>query len=142
MLRPERSVEQSTTGDVQSMRRTTLNSSIEEVIDPSTAFMTTVQSPAAHHYDHILPKSVIGGPSSSALKNNNARTTVNFFRSVHNTSGNVFPGSGSRDSGRGLGGGWNGVVVEEMPQRDSSTGNRLAEIPGLKYLQVKVSQPQ
>jgi hypothetical protein len=94
------------------------------------------------HREPILPKTVTG---ATTVKNANARTAVNFFRSVHNNSGNVYNNhnSGSRDSGRGLGGGWNGGshIVEESPQRERlpSGIHSNAEIPGVSYLKVKVS---
>jgi hypothetical protein len=147
MLRPERSidhVEHST-----NLRRTSMNNSTEDMpSDGANPFMTSgMTSPqnipnSKHHYDHILPKTL----------EPNARTTVNFFKSVHHQSNN--PGMNaniSRDSSRGLGGGWNGhhnnnnqVIVEDAstiqsPPRHPSGNRSITEIPGLTYLQVKVS---
>lgn len=129
-----------------------MNNSVEDMTDANSIsgpFVTTVvTSPNnnGQHFDHILPKTVTGAHSAKGAHPiaNNHRTTVGFFRSVHNNSGNVFHHtSGSRDSGRGLGGGWNGGIIEEgaavsttSPQRPERS---IAEIPGLTYLQVKVS---
>lgn len=106
----------------------------------SQPFVTSVvQSPSNHHYDHLLPKQVNGKSGGGGLPNSH-RTTVNFFRSQNNASGSMIHNTSvSRDSTRGLGGGWNGGVIEEVvvsPQR--ATAN-VAEIPGLSYSQVKVS---
>ena len=137
MLRPERSIEQSTNVDIHSqLRRGSVNQTSIEDSDHmnSGPFNTTMNSPVQR--DTMFPKAV------GSTKNANGRTAVNFFRSVHNNSGNVFTqNSASRDSGRGLGGGWNGGshIVEESPQRERGHGHHNSEMPGLTYLQVKVS---
>jgi hypothetical protein len=73
---------------------------------------------------------------------------VNFFKSsVVQNNGSIYPSTNiSRDSHRGLGGGWNGaqVLVDNSeanmtsPQRAPSGNKSITEIPALTYLQVKV----
>lgn len=98
------------------------------------------------HYDHLLPKTVSGADSSHKAPSTNARTTVNFFKSSIHGSTNNHVSAASRDSHRGLGGGWNGQVIVDAsengftsPPRAPSGNKSITEIPGLTYLQVKVS---
>jgi hypothetical protein len=148
MLRPERSIEHVEISG--HMRKTSINNSVDEVshdVNPFLTGMTSPQGPSGKHYDHILPKSLNGGGDKQS-QGSNARTTVNFFKSSVNqtTAHTAYPPSGiSRDSHRGLGGGWNGQVMVDnsegnitSPQRAPSGNRSITEIPGLTYLQVKV----
>jgi hypothetical protein len=137
MLRPERSIDSSHAELNQHYRRTSHgnNNSIDEITESGLPYTSTVSSPERNYNNehHGLPKTVVG--PGSVKHQNNARTTVNFFRSVHNNSGSIpfQNNTASRDSGRGLGGGWNGGVIEESPQKDKE-GKTVTDIPGLTYL--------
>lgn len=110
MLRPERSIE---TVEIHShLRKNMMNNSVEEIGHDHNPFLTSGMTspqgvPSSKHYDHLLPKTVSGAESSHHPPSTNARTTVNFFKSSIHQSGNPTSGA-SRDSHRGLGGGWNG----------------------------------
>jgi hypothetical protein len=88
MLRPERSIDSSHVELNQHYRRTSHgnNNSIDEITESGLPYTTTVSSPERNSNEYLgHPKTVIG--PGSVKHQNNARTTVNFFRSVHNNSG-------------------------------------------------------